>query len=244
MINLYRAVKFFLVFMQNWFGASTSADNKEFTIKSTNYHLKAGNPVQLRFYIQYDLNQPVPSLLSIRLNGKVICNTNESHTNSNNRGSSRPNVRPSQRPQQQSANNQNRPMNVDGDSYITDQNQNNNNNNNNFAASTATVRPNTRPSGNTQQSRPQSASNSRPSQGGTTNSRPTYQNNDYDAANSGSNRPVSNAGTTVNRPLNVDVDSYGTNQNEFAPAFGSSVPDNNQYGQGSVNTNNNNNNNR
>lgn len=211
----------FILFFQNWFGGSTSSDNKEFTIKSPSYHLKAGNPVQLRFYIQYDVNQPVPSVAIIKLNGRVICNATDSN-DSNNRGTSRPNVRPtSQRPQQQS--NQNRPLNVDADSYVATDQQNE------FNPAFGTSRPATsRPNKNTNQQ-----SNSRPQQ---SNTRPTYQNqnNDYD-----SSRP--SGGTNVNRPLNVDVDSYGTNQNEFAPAFGS-VPDGNQYNQGSVSTDNNSNN--
>lgn len=189
--------------------------------------------MQLRFYIQYDLHQPVPSVVSIRLNGRVICNATDSN-DSNNRGTSRPNVRPTSqsntRPHQQTSSSQNRPLNVDADSYVATDQQNEFNPA--FGTSKpATSRPNNvRPNTNQQ-------SNSRPQQSSNSNTRPTYQNqnNEYDSGSS--SRP------NVNRPLNVDVDSYGTNQNEFAPAFGS-VPDGNQFNQGSAISTDNNNNNR
>lgn len=227
------------------------------------------------------MNQPVPSVSAIKLNGKIICNANETHTNTNRPNSKPSNSRPSNtRPQQQNSgsntHSQNRPLNVDADSYNKDQND--------FNPAFGNGRPNTKPASNTQSntrpqnsvsntrpssqsgnnnnarpsyneydtsgtSRPVQSSNSntrpsyneydtvsgtsnRPLQSSNTNARPSYQ-NEYDAASS--SRPVS--GSNVNRPLNVDVDSYGTNQNEFSPAFGS-VGDN-TYNQGLNNNNNN-----
>lgn len=249
--------------MQNWFGASTSSDNKEFTIRSSNYHLKAGNPVQLRFYIQYDLNQSAPSVSAIKLNGKIICNANDTHNN-------KPNTRPSNsRPQQQnggggSSNSQShhRPLNVDTDSYNKNQNEYGSENRPNvLKPSNTQQQSNSRPQSSVSNSRPSSqgsntrpsypneydsassgtsrpVSNTRPSQSSNSNTKPTYQNNDYDLGSSGTNRPSS---SNVNRPLNVDVDSYGTNQNEFSPAFGN-VPENTQNSFGNNNNNNNYNN--
>lgn len=58
--------------LQNWFGDVTR-DGKEYLITNKNFTLKPDSPLRLRFYIKYDVNEPVPQLVGIRLNAKTIC---------------------------------------------------------------------------------------------------------------------------------------------------------------------------
>ncbi|XP_063924172.1 serine proteinase stubble-like isoform X3 [Zophobas morio] len=57
----------------NWFGETVSSDNQEFTIKNPRYKLEAGPPVSVRFFVKYNLAATIPSVNTIRLNGKTIC---------------------------------------------------------------------------------------------------------------------------------------------------------------------------
>ncbi|KAF5283195.1 hypothetical protein FQA39_LY17387 [Lamprigera yunnana] len=65
------------ILLGNWFGDTTTENNRDFVIKDRNYVLEpTGDPLSLRFFVKYD--QPlnlVPSVVRIRLNGKVICNS-------------------------------------------------------------------------------------------------------------------------------------------------------------------------
>lgn len=276
---------------------SKSSDNKDFLIESPSYILKVGSLEQLHFHIEYESNHPVPNILQIKLNDKVICNG--SHLQGNNK---KPTTRPSSnsrpsttntKPSQQTQSQQHRPLNVDTDSYVIDQNEYNpsfgsthqqskpqtsssrptQNNNRPNQNSVSNAKPsNTRPSSSISNARPSQStgneytivssqasssastntrpnqqsneygnqntvSNNRPTQSTNNNARPIYQNNnEYDSGSS--NRPVVNSGSNVNRPLIVDVDNYGTNQNEHSSTFGS--VNNNQYNPGSLDTNNNN----
>lgn len=60
--------------MQNWFGESTTRDNKAYVIKNPSRLLKPKeDPLVIKFRIQYDVTSKVPSLERIRLNGRTIC---------------------------------------------------------------------------------------------------------------------------------------------------------------------------
>ena len=63
-----------LLGLQNWFGEATTDDNLEFVIKNRNYVLEPTNgPVSIRFFVKFDPEEGVPSVVRIKLNGKVIC---------------------------------------------------------------------------------------------------------------------------------------------------------------------------
>ncbi|RZC39732.1 hypothetical protein BDFB_013205 [Asbolus verrucosus] len=59
----------------NWFGEAVSSDNQEFTVKNPRYKLEAGPPVSVRFFVKYNAASTIPSLTSIKLNGKTVCTT-------------------------------------------------------------------------------------------------------------------------------------------------------------------------
>lgn len=62
----------------NWFGEATSTDNIEYIIKNPRYKLEAGPPVSVRFFVKYNTASIIPSVKTIRLNGKTICSANSS----------------------------------------------------------------------------------------------------------------------------------------------------------------------
>ncbi|KAF2887606.1 hypothetical protein ILUMI_18567, partial [Ignelater luminosus] len=57
----------------NWFGEVETTDNKEYLIKDRNFPLKANVSQTIELYIQYDPNEPIPKLVSFKLNDKTIC---------------------------------------------------------------------------------------------------------------------------------------------------------------------------
>ncbi|CAH1118379.1 unnamed protein product [Phaedon cochleariae] len=59
----------------NWFGETYSTDNQLFRITNPDYKLEAGPPVSVRFFVQYDPSRPIPSLKTMRLNGRTICSS-------------------------------------------------------------------------------------------------------------------------------------------------------------------------
>lgn len=188
----------------------------------------------------------IPSVSAIKLNGKIICNETQN----------RP--RPSNTKPAQSS--QHRPLNVDADSYgnkeqselnpafgnnrPTGTQQHGSRPQQNSVSKPATSRPTSRPNNSQSNHQQTQTSSTRPNyQNNEYDSRPTQSNrpiyqNEYETVASGTNRPGNGGGSNVNRPLTVDSDSYGTNQNEFAPAFGN-IGENSQFGQSSTNNNNN-----
>lgn len=59
--------------LKSQFGEVKSEDNKEFLIKDRNYNLIQGNPLHFPIIVQYDKEETIPSVVSIRLNGRVVC---------------------------------------------------------------------------------------------------------------------------------------------------------------------------
>ncbi|KAK4878791.1 hypothetical protein RN001_011297 [Aquatica leii] len=59
----------------NWFGEPVAQgnDHREYLIKNKDFHLKAHTPHTVRFYIEYDKKNPIPRLVSFRLNAKLVC---------------------------------------------------------------------------------------------------------------------------------------------------------------------------
>jgi hypothetical protein len=64
----------------NWFGEAVSSDNQEFTVKNPGYKLEAGPPVSVRFFVKYNAASTVPSVKSVKLNGKTVCTANREET--------------------------------------------------------------------------------------------------------------------------------------------------------------------
>ncbi|XP_050308922.1 chymotrypsin-like elastase family member 2A [Anthonomus grandis grandis] len=61
----------------NWFGEVETRDNNlGYLIKNPNYKLKAGTPLEIKFYVRYDPSKPPPKLTSFRLNAVVKCPEN------------------------------------------------------------------------------------------------------------------------------------------------------------------------
>lgn len=60
--------------LQNWFGESTTNNNLDFVIKNRNQVLHpTSEPLSIRFFVRYDPKEGVPSVLRIKLNGRIIC---------------------------------------------------------------------------------------------------------------------------------------------------------------------------
>ncbi|KAK4878779.1 hypothetical protein RN001_011285 [Aquatica leii] len=57
----------------NWFGEVSTTDHKEYLIRNKNITLKGGETRTVRFFVKYDINSIPPKLVSISINGKVVC---------------------------------------------------------------------------------------------------------------------------------------------------------------------------
>ncbi|XP_076254544.1 limulus clotting factor C-like isoform X1 [Rhynchophorus ferrugineus] len=57
----------------NWFGDTTSSNNREYTIRNPSYRLESGPPIAVRFFVKYNAGSVVPTVNKILLNGKTIC---------------------------------------------------------------------------------------------------------------------------------------------------------------------------
>ncbi|XP_052739190.1 serine protease gd isoform X6 [Bicyclus anynana] len=58
----------------NWVGDVTTTDNTDFKIENTKMKIHPGPAVAIRFFVQYNVQNKVPRLHAIRLNGREICN--------------------------------------------------------------------------------------------------------------------------------------------------------------------------
>ncbi|KAL1502619.1 hypothetical protein ABEB36_007737 [Hypothenemus hampei] len=58
----------------NWFGEVETRDNNYgYLIKNPSYKLKPNTPLQIKFYVRYNPNQPVPRLVNFKLNAVLQC---------------------------------------------------------------------------------------------------------------------------------------------------------------------------
>ncbi|KAF7286607.1 chymotrypsin-C-like [Rhynchophorus ferrugineus] len=58
----------------NWFGEVETRDNNTgYLIKNPGVKLMPGSPIQLRFYVRFNPNEPVPFIKTLRLNARQIC---------------------------------------------------------------------------------------------------------------------------------------------------------------------------
>lgn len=57
-----------------------TSDNKEYLVKNRQYKLAAGTPYPIRFYVEYNASEPIPRLISFRLNAKTLCPEEKSTT--------------------------------------------------------------------------------------------------------------------------------------------------------------------
>lgn len=65
--------------MQNWVGDVTTTDNLDFKIENTKTKIHPGPATTVRFFVQYNQLNKVPRLVTIRLNGREICNAKNPH---------------------------------------------------------------------------------------------------------------------------------------------------------------------
>ena len=61
---------------QNWVGDVSTQDNKDFKIENADMQINPGPATAVRFFVQYNPLNQTPRLLTIRLNGREICNAN------------------------------------------------------------------------------------------------------------------------------------------------------------------------
>ncbi|KAF2882842.1 hypothetical protein ILUMI_23354 [Ignelater luminosus] len=59
--------------LANWFGEVETIDNKEYLIENRNFYLKANVPQTVKFYVKYNETEPIPKLISFRLNARTVC---------------------------------------------------------------------------------------------------------------------------------------------------------------------------
>ncbi|KAF2885467.1 hypothetical protein ILUMI_20747 [Ignelater luminosus] len=59
--------------LDNSFGEVETTNNQEYLIENRNFHLKANVPQTIEFYVRYDPHEPIPKLISFRLNGRTVC---------------------------------------------------------------------------------------------------------------------------------------------------------------------------
>ncbi|XP_075984044.1 chymotrypsin-like elastase family member 2A isoform X2 [Anticarsia gemmatalis] len=57
----------------NWIGEVATKDNMNFKIENTELRITPDKPVDLRFFVKYDLISPAPQLQVIKFNGREIC---------------------------------------------------------------------------------------------------------------------------------------------------------------------------
>ncbi|KAK9892395.1 hypothetical protein WA026_019846 [Henosepilachna vigintioctopunctata] len=57
----------------NWFGQIKTDDHLEFRLSDRSFKLKTNEPKEVLFFITYNQNEPIPELVRITLNGRVLC---------------------------------------------------------------------------------------------------------------------------------------------------------------------------
>ncbi|KAK9751326.1 Trypsin [Popillia japonica] len=57
----------------NWFGDVTAVNSLRYLIKNRKYRLSGNIPLHVRFFVRYDPTKPIPRLVGLTLNAKVIC---------------------------------------------------------------------------------------------------------------------------------------------------------------------------
>ncbi|KAF5288695.1 hypothetical protein FQR65_LT11960 [Abscondita terminalis] len=65
------------ILLGNWFGETTTENNRDFVVIDSNYILEPDrDPLSVRFFVKYDQELgTVPSVVRIRLNNRIICNS-------------------------------------------------------------------------------------------------------------------------------------------------------------------------
>ncbi|KAK4878781.1 hypothetical protein RN001_011287 [Aquatica leii] len=71
------------ILLGNWFGETTTENNRDFLITDRGYVLEPNRkPLSVRFFVKYDQELGiVPSVVRIKLNGKLICHSGNDATN-------------------------------------------------------------------------------------------------------------------------------------------------------------------
>lgn len=61
-------------------GEISTQDNKEFLIRDGNFNLVPGGILTIPFTVLYPADEPVPSFVSVRINGRTVCPTVKENT--------------------------------------------------------------------------------------------------------------------------------------------------------------------